>query len=197
MTLSKHNLIGIAGFARTGKDSLASILAHILEEQYNQCKISPFAYYLKKDVDSFLQSRLNISAFTEDPKEKEIIRPLLVCWGTKIIRDKIDKEYWIRKMHSVHAVHKSKDIKTIIPDVRFQNEVEWIHSLGGATIYVEREGVGPINSDEEEYTKKLKKMCKFSFFWNNLQDFEHTGPEAVKTFLNDTDSNGHRTYIKS
>ena len=189
MTLNQYNLIGIAGFARTGKDSLASILAHLLEGQSHRCKITSFAYYLKKDIDSFLQSRLNISAFTEDPKEKEIIRPLLVCWGTKIIRDKIDSEYWIRKMHNVRAVHRSQGIRTIIPDVRFPNEVEWVHSLGGATIYIERENVNPINQDEEEYTKKLKKMCKFSFYWDNLKDFEHTGPKLVKDFLNDTQSN--------
>jgi len=136
--LSDHNLIGIAGFARSGKDSWAKILADLLDN----CKITSFAYYLKKDIDLFLQSRLNISAFTEDPTEKEIIRPLLVCWGTKIIRDKIDKEYWIRKMHNVRVIHQSQGIKTIIPDVRFKNEVKWIHSLGGTTIYIEREGVG-------------------------------------------------------
>jgi len=27
-------------------------------------------------------------------------------------------------------------------------------------------------------------MCKFSFFWNNLKDFERTGPYIVKDFLN-------------
>ena len=180
--LTDTNLIGIAGFARSGKDSLAQILSKLLD----RCKITSFAYYLKKDIDPFLQSRLNISAFTEDPKEKEIIRPLLVCWGTKIIRDKIDSEYWIRKMHNVRVVHRSQGIKTIIPDVRFENEVEWIHSLGGTTIYIERAGVGPINSDEEKHTKKLKKMCKFSFYWDNLKDFECSGPKLVKSFLNDT-----------
>ena len=187
--LSSHQLIGIIGFARTGKDSMASILSELMQEKGDQCKITSFAYYLKKDVDSFLQSRLNISAFTEDPKEKEIIRPLLVCWGTQIIRNKIDSEYWIRKMHNVRVVHRSQGIKTIIPDVRFENEVEWIHSLGGTTIYIERAGVGPINSDEETHTKKLKKMCKFSFYWDKLKDFEHSGPKLVKDFLNDTQSN--------
>ena len=77
MVLDRH-LIGICGFARTGKDALAKILQNLLGEQGNSSKISSFAYYLKKDVDSFLQARLNISAITEDPKEKEIIRPLLV-----------------------------------------------------------------------------------------------------------------------
>ena len=184
MILQSYNLIGIAGFARTGKDSLASFLSKALSKEERLCKITSFAYYLKKDIDSFLQSRLNISAFTEDPKEKEIIRPLLVCWGTKIIRDKIDSEYWIRKMHNVRVVHRSQGVKTIIPDVRFENEVEWIHSLGGTTIYIEREGVGPINDDEKQYTKKLKKMCKFSFFWDNLEDFDDSGPKAVTKFLN-------------
>ena len=111
MILQNYNLIGIAGFARTGKDSLASFLSKVLSKEERLCKITSFAYYLKKDIDSFLKSRLNISAFTEDPKEKEIIRPLLVCWGTKIIRDKIDSEYWIRKMHNVRVVHRSQGHK--------------------------------------------------------------------------------------
>ena len=185
MTISDHNLIGIAGFARTGKDSLASIMASLFEEQSHKCNITSFAYHIKKDVDLFLKSRLNISAFTEDPKEKEIIRPMLVCWGTEIIRNKIDSKYWIRKMHSTCVINTLQGAKTIIPDVRFQNEVEWIHSLGGTTIYVERDGVNPINQDEEKYTKKLKNMCKFSFFWDNLEDFEYSGPKLVKSFLND------------
>jgi len=186
MTISDHNLIGIAGFARTGKDSLASMIASVLKDQSNKCNIASFAYHIKKDVDLFLKSRLNISAFTEDPKEKEIIRPMLVCWGTEIIRNKIDSKYWIHKMHSTCVINTLQDATTIIPDVRFQNEVEWIHSLGGTTIYIEREGINPINQDEEKYTKKLKNMCKFSFFWDNLEDFERSGPKLVKAFLNDT-----------
>ena len=57
MTLGNHNLIGIAGFARTGKDSLASILANLLE---GQCNIASFAYHIKKDVDLFLLSLIHI-----------------------------------------------------------------------------------------------------------------------------------------
>ena len=184
MILDQYKLIGIAGFARTGKDSLASMIKFLLEEDSHKCKISSFAQHLKKDLDSFLQSRLSISAFTEDPKEKEIIRPLLVCWGTEVIRNKINKDHWIKKMNNTCVINNLQGLKTIIPDVRFQNEVEWIHSLGGTTIYIERDGVGPVNQDEEKYTKKLKNMCKFSFFWNNLKDFEHSAPPIVKDFLN-------------
>ena len=51
--------------------------------------------------------------------------------------------------------------------------------LGGATVFILKEkGVNPINQDEEEYTKKLKKMCKFSFYWDNLKDFEYSGTKT-------------------
>ena len=176
-------MIGIAGFARTGKDSLASMIKSLLEKDSHKCKISSFAQHLKKDLDSFLQSRLGISAFTEDSKEKEIIRPLLVCWGTEVIRNKINKDHWIEKMHSACVTNNLQGLKTIIPDVRFQNEVEWIYSLGGTVIYLERKGISPANSDEEKYTKKLKNMCKFSFFWDNLKDIEQSGPALVKSFF--------------
>jgi len=187
--INSSNIIGISGFARTGKDALASILQKILSQGGFPTKITSFAYALKEEVDPFLKSKLNISAFTEDPEEKEIVRPLLVCWGTEIIRNQIDMSYWVNKISKTCKENQEKGVKTIIPDVRFDNEVEWIHQQGGTTIYIEREGVKPINNDEKVYTKKLKKMCKFSFFWDNLQDFDHTGPEEVKKFLNDTQSN--------
>ena len=59
MILDQYKLIGIAGFARTGKDSLASMIKFLLEEDSHKCKISSFAQHLKKDLDSLSNSGLN------------------------------------------------------------------------------------------------------------------------------------------
>ena len=83
----KFSLIGLAGYARSGKNSFADFIG-------DNSKSISFAYALRKELDNFLIEKLGISAFTEDPKEKEIVRPLLVCWGTEIMRNQIDQDHW-------------------------------------------------------------------------------------------------------
>ena len=49
-----YELIGICGFARTGKDALARFLEGLLSDSNQRCKVTSFAYYLKKDIDDGL-----------------------------------------------------------------------------------------------------------------------------------------------
>ena len=101
------HLIGLCGFARSGKNSFADFL----KEGSDSCKNISFAYALRKELDSFLLKRLNISAFTEDPKEKEIVRPLLVCWGTEIMRQKIDPDYWVKSIKKTVEINRKNNIE--------------------------------------------------------------------------------------
>jgi hypothetical protein len=172
------HLIGLCGFARSGKNSFADFL----KEGSDSCKNISFAYALRKELDSFLLKRLNISAFTEDPKEKEIVRPLLVCWGTEIMRQKIDPDYWVKSIKKTVEINRKNDICSIITDVRFSNELKWIKEEGGVSIFVEREGFGPCNEDELQFTKPLKKDCNLTFKWKNLQNFKEEGKTLVRNF---------------
>ena len=90
------NIIGIAGYARTGKDTFGSILIKELNKIGLSSKKLSLAFELKSDLDNFLQQKFGISAFTEDPNEKNFIRPLLICYGTDLMRKK-DPVYWIKK----------------------------------------------------------------------------------------------------
>ena len=75
----RPKLIGIAGFASAGKDTAAKILQQEFMKRWgDDMKIVSFAKELKSDCDPFLQKHFGISAFTEVPLEKEIIRPILV-----------------------------------------------------------------------------------------------------------------------
>ena len=87
------NIVGIAGYARTGKDTFGSILIKELKNAGLSAKKLSLAFELKSDLDSFLIQKFDISAFTEDPKEKNFIRPLLICYGTDLMRKKDPKYY--------------------------------------------------------------------------------------------------------
>jgi hypothetical protein len=173
------DLIGLCGFARSGKNSFADFII----DSCPKVRALSFAHALKKELQPFVFQQLGISTFTEDPKEKEMIRPLLVCWGTRIIREHIDKNYWVKKLtESVNNNRKNKII-SIITDVRFINEIEWIHNEGGLSIFVEREGIIPKNADESKFTEPLKEKCNLIFTWKNLSNLQEEGGSLVKNFL--------------
>jgi hypothetical protein len=178
-------IIGLCGFARSGKNSFADFIGQLGKQSDppRSFKNVSFAYALRKELDGFLQEKIGISAFTEDLIEKETIRPLLVCWGTSVIRNKIDTNYWVKNLKNTVNNNRKTGFISIITDVRFTNELEWIEKEGGVSIFVERESVGPANPDELKFTGPLKKQCDLIFKWNNLSPFESEGVTLVKNFV--------------
>ena len=180
------DLIGLVGFARTGKNSFAKFLIENINEIANAPRIFKsisFAYALRQELDGFLIEKLGISAFTEDPQEKEVVRPLLVCWGTKIIRDQIDADYWVKSIQKTININRKNNISSIITDVRFENEVLWLKKMGGISIFIDREKVGPKNADELNCTLPLKTKCDLTFNWPTVSNFENQGKQLVREFL--------------
>jgi len=178
------NLIGLCGFARSGKDSFANFILD--EQEYNsppKAKVLSFAYALRRELEPFVLSKLGISTFTEDLNEKEIIRPLLVCWGTEIIRKQIDKDYWVNKIKKIAQTNRKNRITSIITDVRFENEINWIKKEKGLSIFIERENVGPKNTDELHHTLPLKEKCDLTFTWPTLKNFKTEGKNLALSFL--------------
>jgi hypothetical protein len=173
------DLIGLCGFARSGKNSFADFIV----DSRPKVRAISFAYALKKELQPFVFQQLKISTFTEDPKEKEIIRPLLVCWGTRIIREHIDRNYWIKKLTETVNNNRKNKLISIITDVRFINEIEWIHKEGGLSIFIERDGVTPKNTDELKFTEPLKGKCNLIFKWKNLLNLQEEGRPLIQNFL--------------
>ena len=63
-------IIGISGYARSGKDTFGLSLQRVLETFKIKSKVNAFANVLKQDLDSFLIKKFNISAFTKNDEEK-------------------------------------------------------------------------------------------------------------------------------
>jgi len=165
-------VFGISGVARSGKDTFASYLINKFQKKgFPSLRLS-FADAVKKDMDGFLKENLNISAFTVKNKEKEIIRPLLVCYATDVCRNKIHKNFWIDKIKPRVLSCVNEKVVSVIPDVRYENEAKWIKSLGGYIIHIERSGNKPANFEEKSNDPIVKKISDFKIKWNDFKDRE-------------------------
>ena len=163
MDLEKK-IIGIGGNARSGKDTLASNLVDILAELNIKAEKVSFANALRQSVDDFLLRELGISAFTEDKKEKDIIRPFLVFWGTDIMRSR-DEDVWVKKLQG----SLREDQVNIISDLRFTNELDWIQNNNGVSVMLSRPNANPANKYEEEENKKLRQSVNLKFSLADLK----------------------------
>lgn len=167
-------IFGIGGVARCGKDTFAKFLKEkITRTGFSAVKTS-FADELKKEMDEFVYDKFGFSAFTEIDEEKDLIRPLLVSYGTEVCRKKIDEKYWIKKLEKRVKACITNEVISIIPDVRYENEAKWIKELGGYVIHIERIGKKPANFEEKSNDPIIKKISDFNIRWKEFTDEKET-----------------------
>ena len=130
-------LIGLCGYARSGKDSVADCMKGF--------KKLAFATALKREVQRMLDVSSEKGGSVVDDKDKAKYRPMLVAWGQ--IKRNIKPDYWIRKLATTYNRVCAEDI--VITDVRYKNEIDWIHQMNGIVIMIARPGVGPANDEEK------------------------------------------------
>ncbi len=167
-------IFGISGLARCGKDTFAKYLSLKLKKHQYPVSTVSFASAVKKDLDKFTKESLNISSFTENKKEKEIIRPLLVSYATDVCRNKIDKDFWIKKVSKRIENSVENKIIILIPDVRYGNEAKWIKKMGGYVIHIHRINNKPANFEEKANDPIVKNMADFKIKWKNFNNEKQT-----------------------
>lgn len=166
-------IFGIAGVARCGKDTLGKHLLNKLEKNKLPCINISFASALKSDLNNFLIDKIKISAFTENNAEKDLIRPLLVTYGTEVCR-KIDQDYWIKKIEKKVTSAINNKIIVVITDVRYENEAKWIKNNGGFIIHLSRINQKPANFQEKVNDPILKKTADYKIRWKTFSDEKET-----------------------
>ena len=148
--LSGLILIGISGAARSGKDTVANYLA----ETYATVYAEYFAGPLKKAASEAFAIPLHHFyqfEFKEAVNSYWNMSPRQIAQfvGTELFRAKIDSDFWIKRLHGVLTMELNRDGQdpeyepgdvVLIPDVRFQNEYDWLVSNGGVLIQLYREG---------------------------------------------------------
>lgn len=151
----RATVIGISGWARSGKDTIANYLV----ENHNYTKIS-FSTPMKEAMYK-LDPRITVNELTntslrvgvdvygwEGLKDRSPdIRGLLQRFGTEVGREMFGEDFWVD-----YALTSIPDGgKAVIADVRYPNEADAIKALGGKVYRVVRSGVGPANEHASEH----------------------------------------------
>ena len=164
-------VIGFGHRARQGKNTAAQAVLDACPLE-TQVRMYSFAEALKKEVryvcNKWGGQHEMIAAWREagflpdwvkyeEPKP----RPLLQWWGTDY-RRKQDPDYWVKRLRKTLDDHKP-DV-ALITDVRFRNEVDFIHSVGGFVVKVERIGAPDVIVQEHASEAELDKYTGWDFF---------------------------------
>jgi hypothetical protein len=182
-------IIGISGLARSGKDSFFEYSKPYLDSISRKYTRLAFADALKQETDEFLKTNVGISSFTEKNSEKEIIRPFLVTYGTHI-RRKLNQNCWIDKIQD-SVIKESQSGKVVfITDVRFENEIDWVHKIGGKSLHIKRfNNIAP-NEEELKNDPILRSKSNFNIEWKDFCEYQDGNilnlvSEKIQSILNE------------
>jgi len=144
-------IIGFHGIAGAGKDTAA----FAIKELEPSTDIFAFAGPLKeacKILFNFTNDQLYDQIIKEeiDERWKKSPREILQWLGTDILRENIDQDFFVMNMKQ--RIESSKADYILISDVRFDNEAEFIRSLGGKIIKIERD-MGKSSKNKGKTTK--------------------------------------------
>lgn len=125
----KRVCIGITGKAGAGKDTFARILADEFHARnFGSVEINSFAFPLKSSCAAAFDIPKNCFELPGTKEEPDYFwglspRQIAQFFGTEIFRE-IDEDFWVRLM--LKHILEGEFPSLIIPDVRFQNEAEFI-----------------------------------------------------------------------
>jgi hypothetical protein len=186
-TKSYHPIIGIAGAARSGKDTLCNgLIRQFSLLGINARRKSIGGDIIKNDLKNILLEKCQIDPFLlKNDEEKELIRPILVEYG-RLQRHITKGQYFINKFEE-----KNNNSVLIIPDIRYaeyeNDEIFWLkNKKNGLLIFIERENVFDANEAEKSNNKKIKDASDYILKWDTLNA---NNPDDLKTI------NQHAQFI--
>lgn len=179
-------LIGITGKARSGKDTTADILS----KRFGLIKYS-FATPIKeaaKVMFGLTEEHVN-GEFKEDiipwigVSPRRIMQTLGTDWGRDIIRGDIWVQVAKRRFEGLSEyLDNTFHCGMVIPDVRFENEADFIRENGGAIIHVSRTNIQGVEQHRSESGIEFKKGDARVVNDGSLEDLENTIESVI---LND------------
>lgn len=168
-------LIGVLGKKMHGKDTIANYMCTFYKFQ----RIA-FADTLKQTCASlfgFTYRQLYKDKKEEvDPTWGITPREAMQYMGTEVVRKGmsnlipgIGENFWIKCMEK-RLKDCYSNTNVVISDVRFQNEVDFIHSMGGKVIKVEREfEEESLNFVNHESELAIDKITNYDFLVHNKE----------------------------
>jgi hypothetical protein len=170
--------VGIAGVARSGKDSLALEVENLIRSYKGKTIYrTSLAQPLKEDCKDFIKDYLGLNVFTDNNEEKATFREFLVWYG-KVKRQQTEGKYWTNLLDE--RVKQFQPDVCIVPDIRYQqyegDEVSWLKAKeNNVLIHLQRiaingEIVPPANMDESINDSIIQNSADYKIVWPTFTD---------------------------
>jgi len=154
-------IIGITGLAGSGKDTLADMLIstgkntgirYSFADPVKKAASVMFGVELSRFYDRIIKESTHIFWGISPRKMAQLV-------GTDMARNVFDDQIWIKraKIEIQNMPAKSPWLEFVaIPDVRFENEADFIRENGGKLIHIRRPGQEVIKESDHESENGVK-----------------------------------------
>jgi len=135
-------IIGITGYARHGKDTIASVLSR--ELGYSRVALADKMKELLLRLDPIILDDLRLAGLVESVGWEAAkggfpeVRALLQRFGTEVGREGLGEDVWIQALANGTKGFYGNERKIVIPDIRFTNEADFIRRCHGEVWGVSR-----------------------------------------------------------
>ena len=194
--MTKVSVYGIHGKARAGKDMFADMLGSAIEDNSENTRvlIMSFADVLKDMLVPLLRvlspGNMPPNMFVHEclagemketslPRIGKSPRQLMQWLGTEWGRELVDQDIWVKVMdkrieNSVNDIllYNEEEIDRVIvliPDVRFDNEAQWLH---GRVIHIVRPNGADVAEHDSERGIAEHSICTKVYNDGTLDDLE-------------------------
>lgn len=153
MGWGQEMIIGLSGYARSGKDTAAdhlisnygftrySFAAPMKEAMY---RLNPIVF--SDSIGEFRYKNLvDVYGLDKAKESYPEIRRLLQIFGTEVGREMFGANFWVDL-----TLNSITDGNAVISDVRFKNEADAIRAAGGEIWRINRFGIGPVTNHSSE-----------------------------------------------
>jgi hypothetical protein len=145
-----QRLVGLHGRARSGKDTVAQLLA----DKHDFARLT-FASPIKDALllmfglrrEDFEGAAKEATIDWLDVSPRHLMQTLGTEWGRKHVADDVLIRHAARRLAHIQRYAR----RVVISDVRFENEAQWIRSHGGEIWHIKRrETAGAVRSHTSE-----------------------------------------------
>lgn len=139
-------IIGVTGFKRSGKNTIADVLA--IDYDFTLLSFAEPVYKMVFAFNAYItphgrRIQSLVEEFGWDIAKETFpeVRRQLQAMGTECGRDLLGETIWVDTWEK--SLPEESNRRVVVPDVRFPNEAERIRSLGGVIWRVLRPGTAP------------------------------------------------------
>ena len=143
-------IIGLSGYAQSGKDATANLLC--LNYEYERRAFADPIRHAMYRLNPIIQGKTHLAELIDDYgwdviKQNPEARRLLQVFGTEVGRKMFGDNFWIKTA--------LKDLvgteRIVISDVRYPNEADAIKQLGGTVWRINRKNHSAVNGHPSEH----------------------------------------------